>query len=180
MSRIGLAFWAFFAALISRELARRIQAALAADTLPKIDLDAKPRPGPVSPEPSPPARSEAITLLAALQRESRLVDLIKQPLDRFTDDQIGAAARNVLSDCAAVLDRFFRLQPVIDQEEGTTCDVPKGYDPGCYKIAGQVHGNGPFHGKLVHQGWQANTVKLPAWTGSNESALVIAPAEVEV
>jgi hypothetical protein len=58
--------------------------------------------------------------------------------------------------------------------------VPKGYDPGKYKLAGAVEGAGPFRGTLSHHGWQATTVKLPAWTGSKEAALVIAPAEVDV
>ena len=33
---------------------------------------------------------------------------------------------------------------------------------------------------LVHHGWRATAVKLPTWTGSKSSALVIAPAEVEI
>jgi hypothetical protein len=109
-----------------------------------------------------------------------LVDLVKQPLGEFSDDQIGAAARNVLTDAATVLDRFFALQPIAAGEEGVACDVPKGYDPGKYKLAGAVEGSGPFRGKLAHHGWQATTVKLPAWTGSREAALVIAPAEIDL
>ena len=67
------------------------------------------------PEPARPARSEALTLLAALQREARFLDLVKQPLSEFSDEQIGAASRNVLADCRAVLDRFFQIQPLFDQ-----------------------------------------------------------------
>lgn len=180
MSRIGVAFRAFFAALGSLEKAERLRAALEGSPLPKIDATAKTQPPPARLEPPAPSRSEAITLLAALQRESRLVDLVKQPLTEFSDDQIGAAARNVLGDAAAVLDRFFALQPIAPGEEGSNCDVPKGYDPGKFKLAGAVEGSGPFRGKLSHHGWQATTVKLPAWTGSKDSALVIAPAEVDI
>ena len=72
------------------------------------------------------------------------------------------------------------LAPVLPDEEGATVNVPKAYDPGCYKLAGNVAGSGPFQGRLVHQGWRATVVKLPAWTGSKESSLVIAPAEVEI
>jgi len=180
MSRIGVAFWAFFAALGSSERAEQIRAALNGAALPKIDTSAKTPPAPARLEPPVAARSEAITLLSALQREARLVDLVKQPLEEFTDEQIGAAARNVLSDSATVLDRFFALRPVAAGDEGASCDVPKGYDPGKYKLAGPVEGGGPFQGKLAHHGWQATTVKLPAWTGSREAALVISPAEVDV
>jgi hypothetical protein len=108
------------------------------------------------------------------------VDLVKQPLGNFSDEEIGAAARNVLSDCAATLDRFFTLRPVVAQEEGTSCEVPKGYDPARFKLSGGAEGSGPFTGKLAHNGWQASVVKLPSWTGSKEAALVIAPAEVEL
>jgi len=187
MSRIGVAFRAFFAALASRQRAEQIQAALDGAALPKIDTKAKTPPaGAVGhalrsvPDTPVPARSEAITLLSALQRETRLVDLVKQPLADFTDEQIGAAARNVLSEAATVLDRFFAIQPIASVGEGAPCDVPKGYDPGRYKLAGAVEGGGPFQGKLAHHGWQATTVKLPAWTGSREAALVIAPAEIDV
>jgi hypothetical protein len=180
MSRIGVAFRALFAALGNAETAERIDAVLTGRALPKIDGEAKPPP-PAAPRPDPaPARSEAITLLAALQREARMVDLVKQPLANYSDEQIGAAARNVLADSAAVLDRFFALKPVLAQEEGTACDVPSGYDPARFKLTGKAEGTGPFQGTLAHQGWQASAVKLPAWTGSKDSALVIAPAEVEV
>jgi hypothetical protein len=179
MGRFSVAWRAFFAALTSAAAAAKIQAALDGRALPESDREAKSQ-QPVAREAPPPARSEAITLLAALQREARLVDLIQQPLSGFSDEQIGIAARTVLGDCGSVLNRFFALEAVVNQEEETPCDVPAGYDPGSYKLAGKVEGSGPFHGKLVHRGWKATTVKLPAWTGSKESALVIAPAEVEV
>lgn len=185
MSRIGVAFRAFFAALGNAEKARQLEAALAGGVLPKIDNgpagNAKTQPVPAPrAEPERPARSEAVTLLAALQREARLVDLVQQPLGQFTDEQIGGAARNVLTDCAAVLNRFFDLRQVAAGEEGASVEVPAAYDPSRFKLAGAVSGSGPFRGQLVHHGWQATAVKLPAWTGSKEAALIIAPAEVEI
>jgi len=179
MGRLMVAIRAFFVALYSSQKAQQIRAILDSSPLPKIDAEPNPQQR-ESPSHVVPARSEAITLLAALQREARLVDLVKQPLGQFSDEQIGAAARDVLTGCASVLDRFFTLQPVATQDEGTTCDVPRGYDPAEYKVAGHVEGSGPFHGKLAHTGWRATTVKLPTWTGSKNSALIIAPAEVEV
>jgi hypothetical protein len=180
MGRFFVAWRAFFAALASAANAAKIQAALDGRALPEIDREAKSQQPPPPREVPAPARSEALTLLAALQREARLVDLVQQPLGGFSDEQIGAAARTVLGDCDGVLNRFFALEAVLSQEEESPCDVPAGYDPGCYKLSGRVEGNGPFHGKLVHHGWRATAVKLPAWTGSKDSALVIAPAEVEV
>jgi hypothetical protein len=179
MWRIAVAFKAFWAALVSQPSAERLRAALQAPALPKVADVQKPQHAEIR-QPPPPARSEALTLLAALQREARLVDLIKQPLAGFSDEEIGAAARNVLGDSSAVLDRFFGLQALALQPEGTTCEVPSGYDPACYKLSGRVEGGGPFRGTVVHQGWRATTVTLPTWTGSKDAALVIAPAEVEV
>jgi uncharacterized protein DUF2760 len=180
MSRIAIAFQAFFAALLSAAKAERLKEALGGAVLPKMHADEnRPREAATS-KVAEPTRSEAITLLAALQREARLVDLVKQPLADFTDEQIGGAARNVLADCGAVLQRFFGLQSLTEQEEGSSFDVPAGYDPAAYKLSGRVEGSGPFRGRLVHHGWKATMVKLPAWTGSKNSGLVIAPAEVEV
>lgn len=132
------------------------------------------------PKPAAPARSEAISLLAALQREARFVDLVQQPLAGFDDEQIGAAARPVLGECQKVLHRFFALEPLSEGPEGTPCQVPAGYDPGRYKLTGRVEGSGPFNGQLMHHGWKATVIKMPEWTGSKDSALVIAPIEVEV
>jgi hypothetical protein len=184
MGRIGVAFRAFFQALFNAAAAERIEAALAGralpavtsggETLPKSDTPPKPAPPPA------PKRSEALTLLAALQREARLIDLVQEPLGDYSDEQIGAAARNVLRDSAAVLQRFFAFKRVCAQAEGESVEVPASYDPGRFRLVGNVSGNGPYRGTLTHAGWEATTVNLPAWTGTQASALVVAPAEVEV
>jgi hypothetical protein len=180
MRRIALALKAFFIVLLHQPKSPQIEAAVDGAVVPKLNSDAKPQQV-VQPAPAATAgRSDALTLLAALQREARLVDLVKQPLTGFSDEEIGAAARNVLTDSGAVLDRFFALRPLLEQEEGSSCDVTANYDPGCYKLSGRVEGNGPFRGQLVHHGWKATTVKLPTWTGSKEAAMVIAPAEIEI
>ena len=130
----------------------------------------KSRRRPPDPLPLPPARSEAITLLAALQREARLVDLVKQPLVGFSDEEIGGRRSQCVGRLRHGARSFFGLQPVARQEEGSPCDVPAGYDPGCFKLSGRVEGTGPFHGKLAHHGWKATAVKLPTWTGSKDAA----------
>jgi len=180
MSRIVLAFRAFLAALFDGSKAQAINAALTGLALPKNNTVENAKREVALPAAAVPARNEAVTLLVALQREARFVDLVKQPLANFSDEQIGSAARTVLGDCQKVLDRFFDLQPLSDGPEGSPFDVPVGYDPGRYKVSGRVEGNGPFHGQLIHHGWKATAVKLPEWTGSKDVALVIAPAEVEI
>ena len=137
-------------------------------------------------EPSPaktrPAetRSDALNLLATLQREARFVDIVKEPLSEYTDAQVGAAARDVLRDCAAVLDRFFQLAPVVEDAEGAQVELTAGFDSARYRVAGKAQGELPWTGKLTHHGWQAGKCELPQWTGSRDAAMVVAPAEVEV
>jgi hypothetical protein len=125
-------------------------------------------------------RSEALTLLAALQREARFVDLTQESLDQYSDAQVGAAARDVIRDCRAVLDRLFALQPVVVQEEGAQVEVPAGFDQGRYRMTGDVSGDPPFRGRLVRHGWEASKCELPVWSGSPQAARIVAPVEVEL
>ncbi len=127
-----------------------------------------------------PKRNDAITLLSALQREARFVDLVKEPLGGYSDAQIGAAARDVLRDCGMVLDRFFGIRAAVELEEGSSIEVPVGFDAGQFQLKGAVTGEPPFHGKLVHHGWQAAKAELPRWTGKSTSQMIVAPIEVEV
>jgi hypothetical protein len=127
-----------------------------------------------------PTRSDAITLLATLQREARFVDIVKEPLGEYSDAQIGAAARDVLRDCAVVLDRLFLLQPLVHDEEGAQLETPVDFDPGRYRLTGKVTGNPPFKGRLVHHGWHAARCELPQWSGSSQSRMVVAPIELDV
>lgn len=167
-------------ALTDAALRARIQSALTAPPLPETSAAAKtPHTSPV-PEAAKPARSEALTLLDALQREARFIDLVKQPLTSFSDEEIGAASRNVLGECRAVLDRFFQIEPLRTESEGANCEVSSGYDPLNVKLSGRVEGPGPYRGQLIHHGWRATTINLPTWTGPNTSALTLAPAEIEI
>jgi hypothetical protein len=132
------------------------------------------------PAAKPPARSDAITLLAALQREARFVDFIQEPLTGYTDAQIGAAARDVHRDCGAVLARMFALRPAVSDEEGKEVEVPAGFDSGRWRLTGNVTGEPPFRGRLVHPGWEATTCELPTWSGTAAAQRIVAPAEVEL
>jgi hypothetical protein len=139
----------------------------------------KPAPAP-APIPKPPARSEAITLLATLQREARFLDFLMEPLTGYADAQVGAVARDVHRDCGAVVKRLFDPKTAVSEEEGSTLEVPAGFDAGRYRLTGNVAGQPPYRGKLVHPGWEAAKCELPTWSGPKESARVIAPAEVEL
>jgi Domain of unknown function (DUF2760) len=186
MRRLWIAVRVFFVALFNREVADRVQELLNRAKLPgpapplQIPKSEIKKPEPKKPEAKAPVRSEALTLLATLQREARLVDFLKEPLVEYTDAQIGAVARDVHRDCGKVLDRLFALAPVVSQEEGTGLEVPAGFDAGRYRLAGNVVGEPPFRGRLVHHGWEATKCDLPAWTGSASAARIVAPVEVEL
>ena len=163
--------------LMQKRASTRETSRVALETKSQTKTEAKPAP---AKQPPKPLRSEAITLLATLQREARFVDFIKEPLEGFSDAQIGAAARDVHRDCGKVLDRLFALRALESQEEGAAIDVPAGFDAGRFRLTGNVVGDPPFRGRLVHHGWEAGEVQLPAWSGTPHSARIIAPMEVEL
>lgn len=186
--RLWLAMRAFFRILFDRDVAARIPLLLdrAADPPAPVREEAgEAQPAGPAPVAKPavrlhPARSDAIALLSTLQREARFVDIVQEPLDQYTDAQIGAAARDVLKDCGRVLERLFALRPVVEQPEGSELEAPAGYDAGQYRLVGNVHGEPPFRGRVVHAGWCATRCELPQWSGSPAAAKVIAPVELEV
>ena len=127
-----------------------------------------------------PSRREALTLLATLQREGRLIDFLMENLQGYSDAQIGAAARDIHRDCAAALQRIFGLEPLATQAEGSRIEIPSGFDPAMYRLTGQVAGEPPFKGVIRHHGWKATRCEMPEWTGRKDSILVAAPIDVEI
>ncbi|MFH1268209.1 MAG: DUF2760 domain-containing protein, partial [Planctomycetota bacterium] len=98
----------------------------------------------------------------------------------YSDAQIGAVARDVHRECGQVIERLFGVVPVVEGEEGSPVEVPAGFDAGRFRLTGNVTGQPPFSGQLAHHGWEATRCQLPAFTGTAASALVLAPAEVEL
>jgi uncharacterized protein DUF2760 len=180
--RLGVALKAFFRALRDRTFAEQLEQLLQGHTLPlptptEVPLADRLRADMAA---QAPTRSDALTLLATLQREARLIDFLMEDLAGYDDAQIGAAARDVHRGCAAALERMFALRPLRYQEEGAQVEIVAGYDPAQITLTGNVTGQLPLRGTLVHHGWQAMQCELPAWSGQEEAVRVIAPAEVEV
>jgi hypothetical protein len=171
--RLGLAFQAFFRVLRDAACAERVRAAL--EPTPSVAPSKKAEAPPLAAQ-----RSEALTLLSALQREARLVDFLQEPIAAYTDAQIGAAVRDVHERARAALDRMFGLEAVVSAAEGAEVHVPRGFDPLEYRLGGDVSGEPPFRGTLRHHGWRASRCELPRWTGGSAAARVVAPAEVEL
>lgn len=181
MGRIWLAIRAFFLILFNADVARRVGEILAAGKLPTPPRETARRPEKVTQPPKPkPSRSDALTLLATLQREARLVDFVKEPLVGYSDAQVGAAARDVHRECGKVLDRLFALKPAVSAEEGAEIEVPAGFEAERYRLTGNVTGEPPFTGKVAHHGWEAGRCEVPAWSGTPSASLVVAPVEVEL
>lgn len=179
MGRIVTAVRAFLGVLLNAAVAQRVEQALRGEAGP--ELRERGTPASAAPEPAPqPSGHEALLLLAALQREARLIDFLKEPIDGYSDAQIGAAAREVHRGCRDVLERMFAVRPLLEHAEGAPVTVPAGFDPYRYRLTGRVAGEPPFQGRLAHHGWRATAANLPRWSGDPDLARVLAPAEVEV
>jgi hypothetical protein len=123
--------------------------------------------------------ASGLTLLAALQREGRLVDFLQQDAAGYSDEDIGAAARVVHDGCRRALRQFLDLAPAAEGSEGSPMTVPAGFDPERIRLTGNVSGTAPFRGTLKHRGWIAVNVRIPTLSEALDPR-VIAPAEVEL
>ena len=170
---LGIALKAFFASLGNREKAEQIKSVLN-DTSPQKAIAPADSPKPATT--TVKSRDGALTLLAALQREARLVDLIKEDLSQYSDAQVGAAARPCLQQCCGVLDRLVGLQPLLAAADGETVEVGADASPTRYQWIGEGSGTS---GKVVHHGWHATKIELPTWTGEPSDAKIIAAAQVQ-
>ncbi len=169
MSRISLAFRAFFSILFGGKLAD--DAALA------LGLQKKAAPAP-APHKATPADG-AMQLLGILQRESRLVDFLMEDLGAFPDDQVGAAVRPIHEQSRAALARHVKLTPIIDGVEGTYTRLLS-MDTSAVRILGKAPAGVTVEGgTLRHKGWRAEKVNLPG-IGRGDNMSVVAPAEIEV
>lgn len=122
-------------------------------------------------------RSEAVTLLALLQRRAGLVDLIYQDLEGMADEQIGRLARNVLDQSHTCLEECLGISTIVEQAEGELVDIPDAASPNRWDLLGDISSE---QGRVLHPGWIASSLELPGWKGSRENAMVIAPVKVDV
>lgn len=123
-------------------------------------------------------RDGALLLLAALQREGRLVDFLKQDIEDFKDEEIGSAVRVVHAGCKRLLGATMTISSVRAEEEGAKLSVDPEEDP-AVKLVGNIRGKAPFQGVLRHRGWRASEISLPAPTKDHDTT-VLCPAEVEL
>jgi hypothetical protein len=169
LNRISFAFRSFFSILFSGSLAPDI--ALAFGYSKAMPVKAAP-----PPKPQAGPADGAVQILSLLQRDARLVDFLMEDVAAYSDEQVGAAVRDVHAQARQALERYLRLQPVIDGVEGTFTKT-EGVDKAALKFIGKVPPSGTAPGGVLrHKGWKADKVDLPP-TGPND---VLAPAEIEI
>ncbi|MEO8098046.1 MAG: DUF2760 domain-containing protein [Acidobacteriota bacterium] len=177
MNRISFAFRSFFSILFSGDLpadiarafgyskAGPVKAAPVAATAPQA-----------SPKPQSGPADGAVQILGILQRDARLVDFLMEDISAYSDEQVGAAVRDVQAQARQSLERYLKLQPVIDGVEETVIQT-SGMEAASYKLIGKVPANGKAaSGVLRHKGWKAEKVDLP----TGKPSAILAPAELEV
>jgi hypothetical protein len=175
LNRILLAFRAFFALLFGGKLPD--------DLVAELGLTSRSAPA-SKPPPAPPAlqikvSDGALQLLGMLQRDARILDFLMEEITPYSDEQVGAAAREVHDSAREIVIRHFAPVPVVDAMEGSLATPPDG-NPALVKYIGNVPASGPPPaGVLRHRGWRATAVTLPL-LNSRQDLAVLAPAEIEV
>ena len=119
----------------------------------------------------------AVYTLVLLQREGRLIDFLKEDIDGFTDEQVGAAVRQIHRGARKVIDNNFEVLPIFEKSEGNEVIVDADYDHSKVTIIGELPEVAPYRGLLQHKGWIAMKVELPERVGKVNSRVVY-PAEV--
>ncbi|MCF6764141.1 DUF2760 domain-containing protein [Thiotrichales bacterium 19S3-7] len=124
-------------------------------------------------------QTAALQLLHLLQKHGRLVDFLHEDIVNYTDEEVGAGARIVHQGCKKVLSEYVQLTAIRDEKEESTITVDKGFDTQAIHIIGNIQGEPPYQGILVHKGWQVSQLKLPKVTDKAKLSIVN-PAEVEL
>jgi len=121
----------------------------------------------------------ALQLLGLLQKEARFIDFVRENVSSYSDADIGAAARVVHEGCSKVLRQHFELEPVRSEPESSRITLPKGFDASAVRLTGNIVGEAPFTGTLVHRGWRVKNIRLPKVTEGHD-VKILAAAEVEL
>lgn len=172
MGNLLLAFQAFFGLLFTGRLPEAV--------LTKLQLVPRSlaKPGASKGEASAIKPADgALQLLALLQRDARLVDFLMEDLSRYSDEQVGSAARTVQESSRKTLQQYVKLAPAIDGVEGAYTRIT---DLRLVKLVGNVPPDGQSPGGLLrHRGWRVEAVSLPKLAPQADVTL-LAPAEVEI
>ena len=175
-----VAMKAFCGALTNKETSARLEKALNGTLLEQHESVEK-RGSETVVQKIDAGRSEALELLAALQREARFIDFIKESLDEIEDAAVGAAARTVHDRCSGVLERCFEIRSLANVQEGefVTLSVEEASNRARFQLTGGIKKDSTVSGRVVHAGWIAQKCSTPHWRGSKFDELVLAPTVIE-
>lgn len=178
IARLGLAFRVFFRLLSDADFANVVHKVVSGETpiLPETPREAEAMPMPRLKESTP---ESALQLLGLLQQGGRLVDFLEEDVAHYSDEEIGAAARVVHEGCRKVVHEHLDIEPVRSEDEGSRITLESGFDASSIRVTGNVMGQPPFIGTLVHRGWKTRNVRLPKLAQGHDVG-VLAPAEVEL
>ena len=121
----------------------------------------------------------ALQLISILQKEARFIDFIKEDVTSYSDADIGIAARVVHEGCKKAMNDYFTIDTVRGEQEGSKVTLAKGFNASEVRLTGNIVGQAPFTGSLIHKGWQVSDVRLPKLT-QGHNAKIVAAAEVEL
>lgn len=172
-ARLGLAL---------RVLGRMLSDGAFASSILRLERGELAAPVAETPKPAPLKETlpdSALQLLALLQQEGRFVDFLEENVAAYSDAEIGGAARVVHQGCRKVVRDYFQIEPVRAEAEGARLTLPAGFDPTTVRLTGNVVGQPPFTGALMHRGWRVTAIRLPRIAEGHDSR-VLAPAEVEL
>ncbi|MCH9698645.1 MAG: DUF2760 domain-containing protein [Gammaproteobacteria bacterium] len=153
-----------------------------ADKPNKQPLKAAPEPEQVKPSPAKLTHAEpdaALQLLGLLQQEARFLDFIHEDVTQFSDADIGAAARVVHEGCTKVLKKHIQVEPLRKDNENSKVTLKQGFNASENRITGNIVGQPPFTGTLLHRGWRAAKVDMPRMAPGHDVS-ILAPAEIEL
>jgi hypothetical protein len=183
LKRLPIAIYSFVRAIIDPGYAHMltdlyISGASTVPVLTAAPAQPEPPPAPVAKLQDAPPDS-ALVLLGLMQKEGRFVDFLQEDISSYSDQEIGSAARVVHQGCQRVMSEYLSIAPVRDESEGSRVTLGKGFDPAAVRPTGNVVGDPPFTGALVHRGWRAVEVRLPKIASSRDVS-ILAAAEVEL
>lgn len=122
--------------------------------------------------------------ISSLQEKGRLVDFLMDDISRYSDEQVGAAARVVHQGCAVVLKEQLAVMPIHSGSEGEEFALKSGFNVAEWRLVGKVGGEAPFKGTVLHRGWKVERFNLVRDINLSQAkeaqSQVIAPAELEL
>ena len=121
----------------------------------------------------------ATQLLSLLQKEARFIDFIFEDIAAYNDQEVGMIARVVHDGCRKVINEHFILAPICPDKENSPITIHHDFDADAFFLTGNITGQAPFTGTLIHKGWQVTEIKLPK-ISETHNVSIITPAEVEL